>query len=109
MRIAMLTAAAIMLAGPVLAQPAEPKASDALSALDRDCQGGKVQACTEASIKRGPSGVERPGGGKEGAREAEQARNATSGGAGTAAGSNAAPHASGEGGAMPMPPASQRR
>jgi hypothetical protein len=90
MRISLLVAAAAMLAGPALAQTTEPKASDALTALDKDCQDGKVQACTEASIKRGPSGPERPGSGKEGAREAEEARHATPG-------------------AAPMPPATQRR
>jgi hypothetical protein len=104
MRFSLWLAAAALLAGPALAQPTRSKSPDELRALDKDCKGGSVQACTEASISRGPSsGPDRPGGGKAGARDAEESHRTAPGAGGTATGGNATPRYSGEGGGMPAP------
>ena len=108
MRFSLLVAAAMMLPGPALAQTPGPATPDELSALDKECQAGKVQACAEASIRRGPSGPERPGSGKEGAREAEEERKAARRANDPASGTNTTPRPSGEGGGMPAPPATRR-
>lgn len=103
MRFSLVLAAAALIASPALAQPSRSKSPDELRALDRDCRGGSVQACTEASISRGPSGPGRPGSGKAGARDAEEAHRAAPGAGSNATGANPTPRYSGEGGGMPAP------
>ncbi|MDO9709278.1 hypothetical protein [Paracraurococcus lichenis] len=106
MRPILLAAAAALLATPVLAQGVDPKASGDLAALDKACRDGSVQACTELSVKSGPSGPGAPGSGRAGAREREEAHGHPP--ADSAAGGNAVPRASGEGGAMPVPSQNRR-